>query len=217
MTKSFLKLLSLIITFLPSIIKIPIYRHIFGYKIGRHVKIGLSWIYVDNLEVGDHVIIRHFNRLKNLTEVKIGCYSIIGMGNTFTSSPEFTHKLSSRERGNHAKLIMGDHAAITLFHYFDVQDLIFIGDYTTIAGKGSTFFTHYINVEKNLQSCKPIYIGRYCMIGSSVKFAPGAVIPDYCVVGMGSVVAKVFHDSYVILAGNPATFVRKLPEDGVIL
>lgn len=30
------------IAFLPSILKCTIYRHIFGYKIGRRVKIGLS-------------------------------------------------------------------------------------------------------------------------------------------------------------------------------
>ena len=37
-----LKWLSVLVIQLPSILKIPIYRRVFGYKIGKDVRIGLG-------------------------------------------------------------------------------------------------------------------------------------------------------------------------------
>jgi acetyltransferase-like isoleucine patch superfamily enzyme len=199
----------------PSRLKIPIYRWVFGYKIGKHVKIGLSWIHVGKLEIGDHVIIRHLVRFKNLPEVKIGHHCAFGFGTTFTSAPEFIDPGGLKARGNRPMLTVGDHCGITMLHYFDVQDALIIGDFTTIAGRGSVFFTHYLDLITGKQSCKPISVGRYCMIGSNARFAPGSSVPDYCAVGMGAVVTKQFPETHCLIGGNPAAVIRKLPEDAV--
>ena len=200
---------------MPSCIKIPIYRTVYGYRIGKHVKIGLSWVKVGDLEIGNHVSISHFVRFKNIPEVKIGSYVTIGLGTTFTSTGEFTNKRSIAERGNRPSLVIGDHCGISILHYFDIQDSITVGSYTTIAGKGSVFFTHYLDVDNGVQTTKPIRIGRYCLLGSSVQFAPGATVPDYSVIGMAAVVSTEFKDPYCLIAGNPAQVIRKLPENAI--
>ena len=137
-------LLSVLIIFFPSFLKIPIYRLVFRYKIGRDVRIGLAWIKVGHLEIGDHVRIGHFTRIKGVPLVQVGNNVSIGVGNTFTSTYEFTNERSQRERGNHPALYIGRHVGIAMFHYFDVQDNVYIGEFTTIAGRGSVFFTHFI-------------------------------------------------------------------------
>lgn len=205
--------LSLALVVLPSGVKIPIYRWVYGYKIGKHVRIGLSWIEVGKLEIGDHVVIRHFNRFKNIPEVRIGDYSTIGNFNTFTSTFEFTNEKGMAARGNRPMLILGRHCGIALLHYFDVQDTIAVGSYTTIAGMGSVFFTHYLDVISGTQSTKPISVGEYCMVGSSARFTPGASLANCCVVGMAGVVTKQFTETHLLVGGNPAIAIRALPED----
>lgn len=63
------------------------------------------------------------------------------------------------------------------------------------------------------QSTKPICIGKYCMVGSSVRFIPGAIVPDYCVAGMGAVVRKQYVETHGLIGGNPGTIIRTLPKD----
>jgi acetyltransferase-like isoleucine patch superfamily enzyme len=198
---------------LPSWLKNPIYRYVYGYKIGKHVKIKLSWIFVGKLDIADWVIIRGGNRIKNIPEVFIGSHTTIGTGNTFTSTAEFCDPRSFAQRGNRPRLIIGQHCGISKLHYIDVQDTFKIGDYTSIAGIGSVFFTHYLDVISSTQSAKPILIGRYCMIGSNARFTPGAGLPDCCVVGMGAIVTKQFTETHTLIGGNPAVVIRKLPED----
>ena len=208
-----LKWLSLVVVLLPSRIKLMVYRRVYRYSIGRDVYIGLSWIWVGRLQLGDNVQIGHFNRFKNIPAVEIGDYTVIGTGNTFTSSSEFTNDVAMRARGNKPILIIGEHCGISLVHYFDVQDRVEIGAYTTIAGKGSDFFTHYLDVVSSTQSAKPIRIGKYCIVGSSTCFTPGARIADYCVVGMGAVVTREHQETHCMIGGNPAVMIHKLPSD----
>jgi len=104
-----LKWLSLVVVLLPSRIKLMVYRRVYRYSIGRDVYIGLSWIWVGRLQLGDNVQIGHFNRFKNIPAVEIGDYTVIGTGNTFTSSSEFTNDVAMRARGNKPILIIGEH------------------------------------------------------------------------------------------------------------
>jgi acetyltransferase-like isoleucine patch superfamily enzyme len=207
------KWLTLVLVVVPSPIKIPIYRRLFGYQIGKNVRIGLSWINVAALQIGDYVRIGHFNRFKNIPEVQIGDYCSIGFGNTFTSTYEFIAEAGIKARGNRPRLNLGNHCQITMLHYFDVQDSFRIGAYTVIAGRESVFFTHYLDVVHSTQSAKPISIGDYCMVGTNTRFVPGASIADCCVVAMAAVVTKPFTESFSLIAGNPALVIKKLPED----
>lgn len=196
---------------LPSSLKVPLYRSLFGYSIGRGVKIGFSWIDVGELEIGDGVSIGHLNRFKRVPHVSIGAHTIIANANTFTSAPEFTSKQSLRTRKNLPRLVIGEQCGISLGHYFDVQDEIVVGRFTTIAGVGSAFWTHYLDLSSATQATKAIRIGEYCMVGAGAKFVPGSAVGDRCVVALGSVITRQYSESLWMFAGNPAKPIKPLP------
>jgi acetyltransferase-like isoleucine patch superfamily enzyme len=210
---SFRRLLLILAVPLPSPLKVWLYRKFFKFTIGRGVRIGFSWIDVGKLTIGEGATIGHFNRFKGIPQVSIGAYTIISNANTFTSAPEFTSTRSRSERGNQPRLIIGEHCGIGLAHYFDVQDEFVIGRFSTIAGLGSAFWTHYLHIENCTQNTKPIRIGEFCMVGAGVKFVPGAGIANNTVVALGSVVTKTFEAPFVLLGGNPAKLIRLLSSE----
>jgi acetyltransferase-like isoleucine patch superfamily enzyme len=209
----FRRVLALCAALSPNVIKITFYRRVFGYKIGPNVRIGLSLIDSGHVTIGEGVKIGHFNRITDIPEVSIGAHSSIGHRNTFVGSIEFTAKAARAFRNNNPVLHVGEHCGISSHHHFDVNDALSIGGYTTIAGVGSVFYTHYINVISGQQSCKPVTVGRYCMIGSSTCFVPGSGVADYTVVGMGSVVTKALDKPHQLIGGNPAGFIRDITSE----
>lgn len=56
----------------------------------------------------------------------------------------------------------------------------------------------------------PVIIGNDVWIGARVIILPGVHLGDRCIVGAGSVVTKDVRAG-VIVAGNPAKFIRSLP------
>lgn len=60
-----------------------------------------------------------------------------------------------------------------------------------------------------LNKSKPIFIGDNCWIGSEVVIMKGSTIPNNVIVGSRSLVAKIFHEENVVLAGVPAKIIRK--------
>lgn len=204
---------SIAIVPLPSSLKIPLYRAWFGYRIGRRVRIGWSWIRVDRLAMGDGSRIGHLNRIKDIPDVHLGEYAVIGHQNTFVGSIEFTHPDSLRTRGNTPKLVLGPHSSVTMQHYFDVNDACEVGAFTVVAGVGSIFFTHYLDITTSTQAVRPIHIGPYCMLGAGVRMVPGAAVAEGTVVGMGAVVTKAFVEKHVFIAGSPAAVIRTLSPD----
>ena len=91
--------------------------------------------------------------------------------------------------------------------------LVEIGRNVTISF-GSKIFAH-IEPPETLRSeyfpCaqKKVVIGNNVFIGASSLILPGVIINDYVIIGAGSVVTKDV-PKYSVVAGNPATFIRKL-------
>ncbi len=52
-------------------------------------------------------------------------------------------------------------------------------------------------------------IGNKCWIGEGCRILKNAIIPDNCIIGAGSVVAKEFNDTNCIIAGNPAKVIKE--------
>jgi acetyltransferase-like isoleucine patch superfamily enzyme len=71
------------------------------------------------------------------------------------------------------------------------------------------FSTHYVNKGKRTVIGNDVWIGEGALIKAGVTIGDGAVI------GMGSVVTKDI-DKYTIVAGNPATIIRKRFDDQTI-
>ncbi|MBK7801065.1 MAG: hypothetical protein IPJ55_00015 [Chloracidobacterium sp.] len=73
---------------LPSFLAVFCYRHLFGYKIGKRVRIGLSIIDVEKCEIGDDVSIGHLNVFIGTAKLSIGEHTRIGHLNVFRGGDE---------------------------------------------------------------------------------------------------------------------------------
>lgn len=188
----------LTLAIMPSPVKVLILR-LRGAKIGKNVKIGLAIINSENIEIGDNVVIGHFNllwRLKNL-QLQSGC-AIVGF-NWITGATS-------------GSFFVGQNTGITRFHFFESSGDISIGSNTIVAGRGSTFFTHGIS-SVNLDDIRSITIGDWCYVGSGSKFVPGSGVNTGTFVGMGAVVHKAFTEEYILAAGCPAQIKSRLSQN----
>ena len=61
----------------------------------------------------------------------------------------------------------------------------------------------------------PIEIGDFCYLGSEVRVAPGAKLPDECILGIGAVLTGEIKEPRSLVAGVPAKVVRALDEKGL--
>tara|TARA_R110001599_G_scaffold199274_1_gene396050 strand:- start:2000 stop:2647 length:648 start_codon:yes stop_codon:yes gene_type:complete len=101
-------------------------------------------------------------------------------------------------------LYIGINTLITSNHFFDVAGSFSLGNYSWVAGKSSQFWTHGAGVKD-----RNINIGEHCYIGSAVRFAPGSLVGDNCIVGLGSIATKKITTKNAIIAGNPAKVIRE--------
>jgi acetyltransferase-like isoleucine patch superfamily enzyme len=207
---------------LPSWLKIPLYRLLFGYRIGKGVRIGFSPFFgvgrcrigdgarigsfnlfyrVTELDIGDHAHIGPLNLFRGGQRVRIGSYSTIIRLNVFNSILErdFVDPVEP-------VLEMGTGAVVTSGHWLDFSAGLGVGEHTIVGGRNSSFWTH------NRQRGRPISVGCHCYIGSEVRAAPGAVVPPFCVVALGSVLSGRAGPPRSLIGGNPAAAVRALRE-----
>lgn len=215
-----------LIAVLPSWLKRPLYRHVFGYKIGKRVRIGLSIIDVagceirddvtighfnlfigtQKLTIGDHARIGHLNVIRGGEEVSLGRYSEIIRLNEINSipDPDVVNEIDPR-------FLLGDGSVIVASHKIDFTDRVEIGKRVIIGGRNSSLWTH------NRQMTKPITIGDLAYVGSEIRVAPGGEIPPRCVVGIGSVITKKLEGENNLIAGVPAKILNSLGDDGLFL
>jgi acetyltransferase-like isoleucine patch superfamily enzyme len=193
-------LLSLLLLFFPSFLKICILRAL-GAHIGKNSFIGFSLVYSEKLWIGHEVYIGHFNLIWRLKSCTLESGSRIGMFNWITGARTGSFSL-------------GRNSAITRFHFFESSADIDIGHDSIIAGRNSHFFTHGIS-PSNLDDMRPIRIGNWCYIGSGSRFIPGSGTSDHVFVGMGSVVTKRDPQQYVMIAGAPAVQRKELSSSDV--
>lgn len=215
-----------LIAILPSGIKRTCYRRLFGYSIGKRVRIGLSIIDAATCEIGDDVSIGHFNIFAGMAKLSIGEHARIGVLNIFRGGDEirigrYCEILRLNEINSipdpdvvnaiDPRFIMGDGSMIGASHKIDFTDKVEFGKRVILGGRNSSIWTH------NRQSTLPVSIGDYSYIGSEIRIAPGGAIPARCIVGIGSVITKIFTAENKLIAGVPAAEVKELGEDGLFL
>ncbi|KAA0098112.1 hypothetical protein CIW49_15775 [Mycolicibacterium sp. P1-18] len=155
-----------------------------GWFIGRGVRLGPCLVLsVDEVRLGDGAFVGPFNVMRELASLTLDEHARIGQWNWITASRPM------REAGGAGRLHLGAHSSITARHYVDCTGGIRIGTHTTVAGIRSTLFTHGISWKSSTQTSNAIDVGSYCLISSNVTVAPGSVIGDRIVVGMGATVA----------------------------
>ena len=211
---------------LPQGAKQWVLRALFGYRIGRGVRIGVSVIDAGLCEIGDGTVIGHGNLVIGVGRFVLGDHVRIGHLNLFRGGDEITigryAELLRRNELNSIpqpdvvtktdpRLVIGPGAVITDGHRLDFTDRIEIGRRAVIGGRASSLWTH------NRQRTAPIRVGELAYVGSEVRMAPGSAIPDHSVVGMGSVVTEAIGDGITLIAGVPARVVKPLSEDDLFL
>ena len=215
-----------VFAFLPSFMLRSFYRWVFGYKIGKRVRIGLSIIDAQYCEIDDDVSIGHFNvitrvdRLIIKDHVKIGHLNIIRGGDSVTvgryceiirmneinsiPDPDVVNKIDPT-------FILGDGSIVTAGHKIDFTDRVEIGRRVIIGGRNSSLWTH------NRQRTLPITIGSFAYVGSEIRMAPGSAIPARSIVGIGSVITSRLEGEGNLIAGVPAKVIKALSTEDEFL
>lgn len=211
---------------LPSFLKVLVLRHVFGWRIGRKVRIGFSLLMPRCAAIGDRTRIGHFNLIGRMRELELGEDVVIGHANivlggrkvslgdgaTIGRLNEINAILSPVVRGTPDPVLeIGRRAVITAWHKIDFTDAVRIGENAIIAGRVSNIWTH------NRQDIGPVTVGANCYVGSGVQFVPGSSVGDSCVVGLGSVITKPMQETRMLVAGVPARSIRPLDEAGLRL
>ena len=220
-------ILHVVIALLPSMLKIPLYRVLFGYKIGRGVRIGLSPIIgVRHLTIGDGTRIGWFNVFFRVDQIVLGRQVKIGFLNCFRggrlirigdySSILRMNTLNAIIDGDFISSIdptleLGAGSVMTTGHWLDYSAGIRIGDHVIVGGRNSSLWTH------NRQIGKPIALASHTYLGSEVRLAPGVSVAPFCVVALGSVLSGRFEMARSLIGGNPARIVRMLSEPDLFL
>lgn len=198
-----------ILAILPNRLKIVIYNRLLKCDIHHTARLGLSYVKVKKIKMGPRTTIKSFCFIKNLELIEMGEKASIGRFNKITAMALTDKRNFQNESDRYPALIMGKNAAIVSNHYLDCNNKITIGDYTIVAGSGTAFFTHSINIEKNIQETSPIEIGHYCLISSRCVIVKGAKLPNYSVLGANSTLHKPYTEPYTLYSGVPAVPIKK--------
>jgi acetyltransferase-like isoleucine patch superfamily enzyme len=204
----------------PSVVKLPIYRLVFGFKIARGARIGVSVLDVDGLELGPGARIGHGNLLTGTNHVRldegaeIGFLNILRGGAAVHLQPYSTvlrfNVLNSIPDNDAAgptdpRIELGPGAYVVSGHRLDFTDRISLGRNVIVAGRNSSFWTH------NRQATRPIEIGDFCYVGSEVRVAPGSSLGPGAILGMGAVLTGEAAGGQ-LHGGVPAKPIRALTE-----
>jgi carbonic anhydrase/acetyltransferase-like protein (isoleucine patch superfamily) len=208
-----------VVGLLPGPVKRPLYRALFGYRIGRGVRIGLVILDAEAVELGDGTDIGHLNLITRVgslvtgRSVRIGALNIIRGGervvlgdyvevmrlNVLNAIPDHDCTTSPVSR-----LEIGAGAVVVSGHRIDFTDQVTIGRNVIVGGRNSSLWTH------NRQQTAPIAIGDFCYLGSEVRLAPGARLAERSILGLGSVLAGAIDTPGSLVGGVPARIIRPL-------
>jgi acetyltransferase-like isoleucine patch superfamily enzyme len=210
-----------IIGLLPSFMKRPAYRLLFGYRIARCVRIGLTVLDAREVDLAEGTEIGSFNLILRVGRLETGHRARIGVGNVIRGGERVTlGAYSTVMRFNVINAIpdhdcttepvsvleLGDGAIVVSGHRIDFTDRVTIGRNVIIGGRNSSLWTH------NRQESAPISIGDFCYLGSEIRVAPGARLASECMLALGSVLAGEIAEPRTMVAGVPAKVVRPLSE-----
>lgn len=176
----------------------------YHWHIDPSAHIGMSIILAKEVELCRNSRILSFVLCRRIDRLYLGEDAGIASLTFITGYPTGENSAFSHLSDRHCELVLERSSGITSRHYVDCNGGIYVGAFTTIAGVRSQILTHSIDVYRNRQDAKPVRFGRYCFVGTGCIILPGAVLPDYCILGAGSVLNKSYTDGGMLYAGVPA-------------
>ena len=200
----------LLIMILPWSIRRRLLNWRYDWEIDQTATIGKSIILARKVKMGPKSRIHSLVMCKGIDMLNLGGDSGIASLTYITGFSTIGGKWFRHLPERKCELILGAHAGITSRHFIDCNGGIYVGDYTTLAGIRTQIFTHSIDVYNNRQDAKPVKIGKYCFIGTGCILLPGCELPDYSILGAGSVLTKSYNQVGMMYAGAPAKPIKKL-------
>ena len=140
---------------------------------------------VGTIELGPGARVDLLNTMKNLRLVSLGHGARIGRFNHITSHPVYRRHLPDG-----ARLTLESHAILTSRHMLDCAGGITIGEMALVAGYGSLFLTHSLDITRDAQVAHPIAVGPRTFIGARCTLLGGAEVPERSMVAAGATVAR---------------------------
>ena len=218
--------LLVLLALLPGFLKRPLYRWLFGYRIGRSVRLGVSLIdarevqleegaeighlnlilRVGRLELGKKARIETLNILRGGERIRLGAYATVMRMNVLNAIPD--HDCTTEPTST---LDLHDGAIVVSGHRLDFTDRISIGRNVIVGGRNSSLWTH------NRQQTAPIAIGDFCYLGSEIRVAPGGRLAPECILALGSVLSGHIDEPRSLVGGVPAKIVRPLHDEDLVL
>jgi hypothetical protein len=205
-------LVALLSLFLPWPLRRAVLRGLLGYQIAPGARIGLSLVYPRRLVLGEGARIGHLTVCKGIDLLDLGAEARIGNLNWITGYPSGAPGHFAHQPDRRPELVLGPHAAITHRHIVDCTAPVHLGPFATCGGFRSQLLTHRVNLELSRQEAYPITLGAYGFVGTGCILLGGAALPDYAVLGAGSLLNQAFTEKYQLYAGVPARPVKPLPE-----
>jgi acetyltransferase-like isoleucine patch superfamily enzyme len=209
-------LISLSIQLLLLLMPWPLRRlllwRLLGFEIGANARIGASVIIAGEVSLEAASRVGHLTVVKGLKRLELAEYAAIGNRNWISGFPDRQDGAFAGEIGRRPELIVERHAAITNSHIIDCTNQVRIGCFATVAGWRSQILTHGIDIGSNKQRSAPVSIGRYSFVGTGCILVKGSALPDFAVLGAGSVLTKRQNETHVLYSGVPAVKVRVLNE-----
>ena len=190
-----------------------LFRHVLGWDVADTARIGMSWIDVAHVSMGEGARIGHFTVARDLTDLVLGDRASIGQWNWVSASPMFLAADRAAGSASFRGLRIGSDSALTSRHYVDCSGGVTIGHHTTIGGVRSTILTHQIDLAESRQTASGVTIGDYCFVSSNATVTPGSSLANRAVVAMGATVAGALREGGVLYAGVPARVVRRDIDD----
>jgi acetyltransferase-like isoleucine patch superfamily enzyme len=197
--------ISVIISLVPSnFLRILLHRIVNGYKISRSGRVGFGTILaVDEARIGSATI-KMFNVFQGPFSLLIEDGVTISVLNTFRCGQWVVDEEELKKNVGLLRYCrLRKNASINMGHFIDATGGFELGEGSQISGRDSQFWTHGAGVAD-----KSIVIGSNCFIGSAARFAPGSIVGDHCMVGLGSVVTEKFNGNHLLIAGVPAKVIK---------
>lgn len=179
-----------------------------GHKVDRSARLHSNVVLnVSRFEVGPNAVVGPLNFIRNMNLVSLGEGAYLGKRNEINSHPGF-----NRNYQNGGVLVLEAHSKVTNLHWLDCSAGIFIGRFSSIAGRDSILMSHSVDLVNNAQRGRPIKLEDYVFVGVRCTLLGGAYVPQRSVVGAGAVVVSSLekYGSGFLYGGSPAKPIREI-------
>jgi acetyltransferase-like isoleucine patch superfamily enzyme len=203
-------LLQLMLFIFPWTIRRRILNNVFRYQIHPTAKIGFSIILSKKLRMNNFSKIGNLTFCSKIDLLQLDSNARIGSLNYITGYPTTLNDSFSHISDRKCELIIEEYTAITSRHFIDCTAGVYLGKFTTLAGIRSQILTHAIDLQQCRQDAQSVRIGSYCFIGTGCIFLKGSILPNYSVLGAGSMLNKSYNDIGYLYGGVPAKKISEI-------